>query len=96
VSSFAPVAFSSCFELQWPDDFDWEATRAINKPAPKSEKTNEKLDSDSDKKHAEVNEKEASVEGDSYDVIDDDLDPVALNKAFKFAATCSLTLVSFL
>jgi Na+/proline symporter len=78
--------------LIWPADFDWEATRAINKPATRSETTNEKLDFDSDRKRAEVSEKEASVEGDSYDTIDDDLDPVALNKAFKFATRSSITL----
>ena len=30
----------------------------------------------------------------SLDIVEDDLDPVALNKAFKFAAWSSLSLVS--
>lgn len=78
--------------MQWPDNFDWESTRAINKPVSTSEKTHqEKLDSDSDKQ-PDVSVKVASVVGDSND---DDLDRVALNKAFKFATTSSIGLVSY-
>ena len=80
---------------QWPDDFDWGATRAINRPVPASEKTHEeKFDPDSDNKQADVSIKGASVAGDSYDTSEDDLDHGALNKAFKFAATSSVMLVS--
>ena len=78
--------------VQWPDNFDWETTRSINKPEPysTSEKTNqEKSDSDSDNKRVDPS-------GDSYDSTEDELDRVALDKAFKFAATSSLALVSFL
>ena len=88
VFSFAVHVLSQLIMLgmQWPDNFDWETTRAINKPSSVLEKTNqEKLDSDSDNRQA-----------DSYDSVNDELDHVALNKAFKFAATSSLTLVSFL
>ncbi|KAF8811119.1 urea transporter [Phlegmacium glaucopus] len=77
--------------LIWPDNFDWETTRAINKPCSTSEKTNqEKSDSDSDNKQADVSVKgAASIAGDSYE---DELDRVALNKAFKFAAASSVAL----
>jgi len=64
--------------LIWPDDFDWKTTRAINQPGSISEKTNH--DSDSD------NRKFDSYSG------NDELDHVALNKAFKFAATSSIVL----
>jgi len=78
--------------LIWPDNFDWEATRAINKPVSTLEKTHEeKLDSDSDKQ-VDISVKGASVVDDSYNTSEDELDPVALNKAFKFAATSSITL----
>jgi len=85
------------FAVQWPDNFDWETTRAINKPGSTSEKTNqEKFDSDSDNKHADVSVKGvASVVGESYDNSEDEVDRVALNKAFKFAAIWSVALVSF-
>ncbi|TFK34666.1 urea transporter [Crucibulum laeve] len=81
--------------LIWPDNFDWESTRAINKPA--SPVTHAREDSKSiasDEKRAAVSEKAASVAGDSFDVSEeeDELDPVSLNKAFKFATWSSLIL----
>ncbi|KAF9479193.1 urea transporter [Pholiota conissans] len=79
--------------LIWPDNFDWETTRAINKPNRTSAKTDEKADSDSeDKKHA-TSVKE-SIAGDSFagSEEEDELDPVALKKAFKFATYSSLGL----
>ncbi|TEB29666.1 urea transporter [Coprinellus micaceus] len=78
----------------WPEDFSWEATRSINKPAaPESEKVAE--DSDSDKKGADVavSTKAASI-ADSFDRTEEDkeLDPVALTKAFNFASWSSIGL----
>jgi hypothetical protein len=80
--------------VQWPANFDWEATRAINRHVSSAEKTlEEKFDPDSDKKLADVSG--GSVAGDSYNSTEDELDQVALHKAFKFAATSSVALVSF-
>lgn len=60
------------------------------------EKTHdEKFDPDSDKKQAEVSVTGGSVSGDSYHTGEDELDHVGLHKAFKFAATSSVALVSF-
>ena len=82
--------------MQWPANFDWKSTRAINRPVSTVEKTHEeKFDPDSDKKQADVSVTGGSVEGDSYHTSEDELDPVALHKAFKFAATSSVALVSF-
>ncbi|KAF8965372.1 urea transporter [Flammula alnicola] len=77
--------------LIWPDDFDWETTRAINKPTPPPSELEEKSDRDSVKKQASVKE---SIAGDSYAGSEeaDELDPVALNKAFKFATYSSVGL----
>jgi len=78
--------------LIWPANFDWESTRAINKPVSTVEKTHEeKLDPDSDKKQDDVFVTGGSVAGDSYSS-EDELDHVALHKAFKFAATSSVAL----
>jgi len=81
--------------LIWPDNFDWETTRAINKPAPPPVKSvEEKRDNDNDGKDPEVNVKPGSVAGDSFDAIEEEeeLDPVALNKAFIFATYSSVGL----
>ena len=83
--------------VQWPANFDWESTRAINTPLSTvdSEKTHdEKVDH---KKQAEVTVTggSESVAGDSYHTGEDELDHAALHKAFKFAATSSVALVSF-
>ena len=80
---------------QWPDDFNWETTRAINRPSPGAGKINEKaVDNDSDDKKHTSSVKE-SVSGDSFSGSEeeDELDPVALKKAFKFATYSSLALV---
>lgn len=77
--------------LIWPDDFDWKATQDINKTIVE-ETHDEKFDPDSDNKQVDVSVKGGSHEGHSYENTDDDLDRVALNKAFKFAATSSITL----
>lgn len=84
--------------MQWPANFDWESTRAINRPVLTVEKTHEpeeKFDPDSDKKQTDFSVTGGSVAGDSYHTSEDELDHVALHKAFKFAATSSVALVSF-
>jgi len=76
-----------------PDNFDWESTRAINRPLSTVETTHdEKFDPDSDKKQAEVTVTGGSVAGDSYHTGEDELDHAALYKAFKFAAAWSIAL----
>jgi len=50
-----------------------------------------KIDPDSDKNQDGVSVK-GSVAGDSDDIIEDELDHVALKRAFKFATTSSVTL----
>ena len=61
-----------------------------------SKRTEElKADSDSEKKEPEVVTKAGSVAGESFDAAEeaDELDPAALNKAFKFATYSSVGLV---
>ena len=83
--------------MQWPANFDWKSTRAINRPVSTVETTHEKFDPDTsyDKKQNDVSATGGSVAGDSYHTSEDELDHVALHKAFKFAATSSVALVSF-
>ena len=77
--------------MQWPANFDWGTTRAVNRPVSTLEKTHEEK---IDKNQSDVSDK-GSVAGDS-DIIQDELDHVALKKAFRFAATSSVALVGFL
>ena len=83
---------------QWPDDYNWESTRAINTPAPRKDTKDTLRSSNEDlgskEKDLEFEVKDASSSEDPFDTTDDDLDPVALNKAFRFASISSLTLVS--
>ena len=83
--------------LKWPDDFDFEATRAINKPVV-ADSTPSTPHDVRDVKDEIERVKPASIAGDSFDgkEEDDELDPVALNKAFKFATWSSVGLVNFL
>jgi len=79
----------------WPDNYDWEDTRAINARASskdvkdRSKASNEDLSSK--EKELELEAKDASSSDDSSDA-DDDLDPVALKKAFRFASISSIVL----
>ncbi|KAF5309053.1 hypothetical protein D9619_013578 [Psilocybe cf. subviscida] len=81
--------------LIWPDNFDWEATRAINRPSPaSSHRLDEKSDSDSEKKN-EARESTHSISGNSSvspSDEDDELNPEGLKSAFKFATYSSLSL----
>ncbi|KAJ7069974.1 urea transporter [Mycena amicta] len=87
----------------WPENYDFESTRAINKPTAaivesdgngsEAKATSEKERSSIEKK-AQEKEKTPSV-ADSFDAaeIEDELDPIALNQAFRFAAWSSLALL---
>ncbi|KAF6752823.1 urea transporter [Ephemerocybe angulata] len=82
----------------WPEDFDWDATRSINKPFSVTPPTHDEKvhsDSDSDKKGSpHVVETKAASIADSFDRTEEEneLDPVALTKAFKFASYSSIAL----
>jgi len=76
-----------------PADFDFELTRAINAPVTH----HRKHVFDEDHKEAAVEEKTKEADAASEEVPvgvteDEDLDPVALEKAFKFAAWSSIAL----
>ncbi|KAJ7474699.1 urea transporter [Mycena latifolia] len=76
----------------YPENYDFESTRAINKPDTPA-KVEEK-EAAKDRPSLEKKEKAPSV-ADSFDAaeIEDELDPVALDKAFRFAAWSSLALL---
>jgi Na+/proline symporter len=83
----------------WPDDFDFQSTRAINAPATirrvdQSEvaQIDDKVADFDDEKKEPVAAKAQSV-SDSTSEVDDELDPVMLNKAFIFAAQASVALL---
>ncbi|KAF8995977.1 urea transporter [Cyathus striatus] len=84
--------------LIWPDNFDWESTRAINRPthatSPANDDDNKSSDDEGEKKGENITTKAASVTGDSFLAggEDDELDPASLNKAFRFATWSSLSL----
>ena len=76
---------------QWPEDFDFEITRAINAPTVHRAQARDSTEEDVDeKKNKEVVEV-AELENDESDK---ELDPVGLQKAFRFAAWSSVALVS--
>jgi urea-proton symporter len=85
---------------QWPEDFDFESTRALNVKAPvpivtsgveySDEKTAEK---GSEKEH-DFTEARSAVDDEGPNIASDaDLDPVSLDRAFRFAAWSSAALV---
>jgi hypothetical protein len=91
--------------LQKPDDFNFDVTRAINSPhhlkdmvEPTSDAKPHSDDSDSKNEKEPVETVRPVEEGHVRAGITDekDLDPVALNKAFKFAAWSSVVLVRIL
>jgi urea-proton symporter len=86
---------STVTSLIWPDDFNFDVTRAINNP---------RFESEVDKSEAQDTEKEQEMKGEeavSPSVAgstvateeDDELDIVKLKAAFKFAAWSSLALL---
>ncbi|KAJ7827131.1 urea transporter [Mycena olivaceomarginata] len=78
----AIIATASSY--MWPENYDFESTRAINKPtaAPKVD----------DEEHAKA-DRPSMEKKEKATVLDEELDPVALNKAFRFAAWSSLGLL---
>lgn len=78
--------------MQWPEDFNFDITRAINAPAVHDRDSSSDENYEAEKKE-QVTTTVAVVE-ERNAVVDDDLDPVALNKAFRFAAWSSVVLVS--
>ncbi|KAF8587633.1 Na+/solute symporter [Ramaria rubella] len=99
VSMFVGAITSLVTSFIWPDDFDFDKTRAINSPS-SLVKISEKDDSHSEEVHGALEEleKRGYKSGSTQDVIigvtsADDLDPVALNKAFVFAAWSSIILL---
>lgn len=81
---------STAISLIWPDDYDFASTRAINgRSAAISSNVNDELEeSEDEKKVPDVTVSSVSNEAQ----IDPELDPVGLNKAFKFAARASIVL----
>ncbi|KAJ7723668.1 urea transporter [Mycena metata] len=81
----------------WPENYDFESTRAINEPTTRfDEKEATNADAEAERPSMEKKEKEkAPSVADSFDAaeVDEELDPVALNKAFRFAAWSSLALL---
>lgn len=73
---------------QWPEDFDFDITRAINAPA--THHGRDSTDGDDDEKKSKDAIEAAEVENDESD---NELDPVGLQKAFRFAAWSSVVLV---
>ena len=88
--------------LKSPDDFDFDITRAINRPAatteydtaerpqPEGALSDEKTPSDEKGAQATVKTTEPS---DDESTTEDDLNPEGLKRAFRFAAWASLALV---
>ncbi|KAF8231010.1 urea transporter [Tricholoma matsutake] len=81
--------------LLWPDNYDWESTRAINAPEPRKDVTDpskiSKEETSTNEKDPEYEAKDASS-SQELSVIDDDLDPAALQKAVRFASISSIAL----
>jgi urea-proton symporter len=75
---------------QWPEDFDFEITRAINAPDTKHVHARDSPDEDEDEKKSKEAVEIAAAENDDSDK---ELDPAGLNKAFRFAAWSSVALV---
>jgi SSS family transporter len=77
----------------WPESYDFGPTRRINRSASHAETESDAKGEDAD---YEKKEKAGSDDAEIHtasNVPDDDLDPVALNKAFKFAAWSSVGLL---
>ncbi|KAL9709580.1 hypothetical protein Ac2012v2_007319 [Leucoagaricus gongylophorus] len=84
--------------LIWPDNYDWEATRSFNMPKIQTGTESSPSDGGSvGEKKAEVATETTSV-AESLDAADqwDELDPVKLKKAFRFATWSSIGLFTVL
>ena len=74
---------------QWPEDFNFDVTRAINAPSAHIHRQ-DSTEGDDDEKKSKDPIDAAEVENDDTD---NELDPVGLQKAFRFAAWSSVALV---
>ncbi|KIM71275.1 hypothetical protein PILCRDRAFT_830451 [Piloderma croceum F 1598] len=86
---------STVASLIWPDDYDFVSTRAINTPAAHSisgKGSDPQTERDSEKKGS-ASPYVQSINEETPE--DNDLDPVGLEKAFKFAARSSVVLTLF-
>ncbi|KAJ3000704.1 hypothetical protein NUW54_g6748 [Trametes sanguinea] len=99
-----PLPFSTtsvkCICMQWPDNFDFEATRAINRPAHETDLADASPrsasldDASSEKKQAPADvslEPVVSARA-AAEEEERELDPVALKKSFSIAAWASIIL----
>lgn len=78
------------YDNQWPEDFDFDITRAVNAPEPGSPSADSAAPSLSEKEKSSPEPADAvSVKSEE----EDDLDPAKLQKAFRFAAWSSIILV---
>jgi SSS family transporter len=89
---------SVAVSLVWPEDFDFESSRALNIKAPVPtgtsgvEYSDEKaFEKGSEKGHGSI-EAHSAVDDEGIIAPDPDLDPVALDRAFRFAAWSSVAL----
>lgn len=77
------------YNNQWPEDFNFDITRAVNAPTPGSPSAESAAPSLSEKEKSSPDPADAvSVKSE-----EDDLDPAKLQKAFRFAAWSSIILV---
>jgi len=73
----------------WPEDFNFDITRAINAPSARHAHERDSTEGDLDDKKSKEATEAAEVENDQSD---NELDPVGLQKAFRFAAWSSVAL----
>ncbi|KAJ3558427.1 hypothetical protein NM688_g931 [Phlebia brevispora] len=78
----------------WPEDFNWDVTRAINAPQSYDNNTEPKgaPEIDDDKKRDSISAEAMSVSSGAPNE-DNELDPTMLNAAFRFAAWSSVILL---
>lgn len=85
-----PTPTKYFYNLQWPEDFNFDITRAINAPALSSPSAESETPSLNEKEKSSAEAADAvSVKSEE----EDDLDPAKLQKAFRFAAWSSIALV---
>jgi len=82
--------------FMFPESFDWVATRALNAPvasekARPTPEASEVVTQDEKRSQTSANIEEASIRS-AQQEINDELDPVALRKAFLFASASSIVL----
>lgn len=84
---------------QWPDDFNFDITRAINTPSQTDTTEKERSSEDLDEKKRDPSDVSAEpiVSSEAAAAEEErELDPVALGKAYRLAARSSVALVRLL